>query len=118
MQVKSDQIVVLRLHFSHRKVSSRTWVYPANIFLMRAFYAAYEKVSQAVTQLEELPIFSIPWGHNVVLIHKLKSNEQHLWYAKKAFIDDKPKTTYHITAIGQAAFAEYVKTLKQIITFE
>ena len=32
----------------------------ANIFKMRAFYLAYEKVSQAVRQLEELPITRIP----------------------------------------------------------
>lgn len=56
----------------------------ANIFNMRAFYLAYEKVQQAVGQLDELPIFHIPWGHNVVLITKLKTIEQRIWYAQKA----------------------------------
>lgn len=28
---------------------------------------AYEKVAQSVRQLEELPIFSIPWGHNIAI---------------------------------------------------
>jgi len=54
----------------------------ANVFKMKSFYTAYEIVSQAVRQLEELPVFSIPWGHNVVLITKLKDNSQRLWYAQ------------------------------------
>ena len=56
----------------------------ANIFKMKSFYLAYEKVSQAVRQFDELPIFSIPWGHNVVLLIKLKDNTQRFWYAEKA----------------------------------
>jgi predicted nuclease of restriction endonuclease-like (RecB) superfamily len=55
-----------------------------NIFRMQAFYRAYEIVSQAVTQLEKMPIFSIPWGHNVVLMHKLKNQNERLWYAQKS----------------------------------
>jgi len=31
-----------------------------NIFRIRAFYLVYEKVPQAVTQIETLPIFNIP----------------------------------------------------------
>lgn len=54
-----------------------------NLFRMRAFYRAYEKVSQAVTQLEDLPIFKIPWGHNVLLMHKLNDIKECLWYAQK-----------------------------------
>ena len=37
-----------------------------NIFRMKSFYQAYEKVPQAVAQLDDLPIFSIPWGHNAL----------------------------------------------------
>jgi predicted nuclease of restriction endonuclease-like (RecB) superfamily len=55
----------------------------ANVFKMKAFYQSYEKVSQVVRQFENLPIFSIPWGHNVVLITKIKSPAECLWYAKK-----------------------------------
>jgi len=55
-----------------------------NISRMRAFYLAYEIVSQAAIQLEELPIFNIPWFHNMILLHKLKNNEERLWYAKKS----------------------------------
>ena len=55
----------------------------ANIFRMKAFFLAYEKVAQAVRQLDDLPIFSIPWGHNVTLLQKLKGEEERLWYAQK-----------------------------------
>ena len=27
---------------------------------------------------------SLPWGHNLVLLHKLKHRETRLWYAKAA----------------------------------
>lgn len=55
----------------------------ANIFRMKAFFRAYEKVAQAVRQIESLPIFDIPWGHNILLIQKLKNNGERLWYASK-----------------------------------
>jgi predicted nuclease of restriction endonuclease-like (RecB) superfamily len=51
----------------------------ANLYRMRAFYQAYpdetEFVAQAVRQL--------PWGHNIVLLQKLKNPEQRLWYAQQ-----------------------------------
>ena len=57
----------------------------ANIFRMQAFFIAYEKIAQAARQIvEQLPIFNIPWFHNVILIQKLKNNEERLWYAQKA----------------------------------
>jgi predicted nuclease of restriction endonuclease-like (RecB) superfamily len=55
----------------------------SNIFYMRSFYLAYEIVQQAVGQLESLPIFRVPWGHNIVLLTKLKDNDQRLWYAQQ-----------------------------------
>lgn len=56
----------------------------ANIFRMKSFFSNYTLVAQAVQQLEDLPIMMIPWGHNVVLLQKLKDNDQRFWYAKKA----------------------------------
>ena len=56
----------------------------SNIFYMRSFYIAYAKVQQAVGQFENLPIFRIPWGHNVIIIQKLKNNRERLWYAEMA----------------------------------
>src|SRR3989344_9473441 len=58
----------------------------ANIFRMRAFYLAYSNCLTAVRQLQDdplAPFFNIPWGHNFVLLDKLKSFEERLWYAKK-----------------------------------
>jgi predicted nuclease of restriction endonuclease-like (RecB) superfamily len=54
-----------------------------NMFRMKLFYNTYAIVPQAVGQLEDLPIFSIPWGHNVVLLEKLKAKKERLWYAQK-----------------------------------
>lgn len=55
----------------------------SNIFYIRSFYVAYGKVQQLVGQFEALPIFSIPWGHNVLLIQKIKDANERLWYASK-----------------------------------
>lgn len=56
----------------------------SNIFYMRAFYKAYTKVQQAAGQLEDLPIFKIPWFHNIILLQKIKNNAERVWYAQKA----------------------------------
>ena len=53
----------------------------SNVFRMKAFYLAYEKVAQSVRQLEKLPIFSIPWGHNIAIFQQIKSEKERLWYA-------------------------------------
>ena len=75
----------------------------SNVFRMRAFYVAYrppqkvaqavrqpkpsKKVAQVVTQLaEDGPpgaVGLIPWGHNVVLLQKVKEPAERLWYASK-----------------------------------
>jgi len=79
-----------------------------NIWRMRMFYLAYRSppaiLAQPVPELEskprsrkvarpvpELPetappsaVGSIPWGHNVVLMQKVKDPSQRLWYAAKA----------------------------------
>lgn len=56
----------------------------ANIFKMRAFYLAYsDRVSQAVRLGNELPIVKIPWGHNVLIVTKVKDFEERLWYAQQ-----------------------------------
>jgi predicted nuclease of restriction endonuclease-like (RecB) superfamily len=51
---------------------------------MRAFFLAYQKVPQAVGQIADLPVFNIPWGHNAVLLERVKNITQRLWYARKA----------------------------------
>jgi predicted nuclease of restriction endonuclease-like (RecB) superfamily len=51
----------------------------ANLYRMRAFYIAYPDDSQIVAQLAR----QLPWGHNVVLLEKIKDHNQRLWYAKQ-----------------------------------
>jgi len=55
-----------------------------NIFRMRAFFISYRKVPQTVGQIEELPFFTIPWGHNVVLLEKIDELNERLWYAQQS----------------------------------
>jgi predicted nuclease of restriction endonuclease-like (RecB) superfamily len=54
-----------------------------NMGRMRAFYLAYSIYPQAVGKLEELSIFSIPWGHNIAIFEGVKSMEERLWYANR-----------------------------------
>jgi predicted nuclease of restriction endonuclease-like (RecB) superfamily len=57
-----------------------------NIFRMRSFYLAYSNCPTAVGQLQKNELeffFNVPWGHNCILLDKLKSFEERLWYAKK-----------------------------------
>jgi predicted nuclease of restriction endonuclease-like (RecB) superfamily len=64
---------------------------PLNVTRMRMFYLAYTKglanLSQPVTDLDgqSLPcsMAEIPWGHNLVLLFKLKDPLQRLWYARQ-----------------------------------
>ena len=75
----------------------------SNISRMRAFVRAYgspENSAQAVPKLKKpnsaqaVPnliadhpppvVTRIPWGHNVVLLFKLKSNAERFWYANQA----------------------------------
>jgi predicted nuclease of restriction endonuclease-like (RecB) superfamily len=49
--------------------------------------SALQKLSQPVTESPAAPpepIASLPWGHNVVLLHKLDDVAARLWYARKA----------------------------------
>lgn len=56
----------------------------ANLFRIKNFYVSYAIVAQAVRQFDDLEIFNIPWGHNIILLEKLKDNDKRLWYAQKA----------------------------------
>jgi predicted nuclease of restriction endonuclease-like (RecB) superfamily len=55
-----------------------------NISRMRAFYQEYQVWPQLVAKIEDLPIFHIPWGHNILIMEKIKKLEERLWYAQKA----------------------------------
>lgn len=62
-----------------------------NLYRMRAFFAAYpatrEIVPQAVGQISAGvpdPFLNIPWGHNVILVEKVKDPSRREWYARQA----------------------------------
>ena len=74
----------------------------SNVSRMRAFYRAYrdvensaqpvpklkgKKLAQPVPKLaDEVPpaaVHGIPWGHNVVLLFKVSTRQERLWYAEK-----------------------------------
>lgn len=59
----------------------------SNIWRMRAFYLAYpeaQELAQPARDSRETalpqPVAEIPWGHNIVLIEKVKDPQQRLWY--------------------------------------
>lgn len=76
----------LQLEFPGTGGFSRT-----NLYRMRAFYAAYpvtraivpQVVGQTDSPLPE-PVLHIPWGHNVILIEKVKEQKERVWYARQA----------------------------------
>lgn len=75
---------------------------PSNVWRMRAFYLAWAdanlaqpvremevrpNLAQAVRDLDDQilpqPVAEIPWGHNIVLLQKLKDPATRLWYAQQ-----------------------------------
>jgi predicted nuclease of restriction endonuclease-like (RecB) superfamily len=50
-----------------------------NLYRMRAFFLAYRDNPEIVPQLAG----QIPWMHNAILLEKLKTIEERVWYAKK-----------------------------------
>ncbi|WP_297563980.1 YhcG family protein [Meiothermus sp.] len=54
-----------------------------NLERMRAFYQAYPDEGQFAAQ----PVSQLPWGHNLVLLQKLKDPAQRLWYAEQALLN-------------------------------
>lgn len=51
---------------------------PRNLERMRAFYRAYPEEAEFAAQ----PVSQIPWGHNIILLQKIKDPAQRLWYAQ------------------------------------
>ena len=49
-----------------------------HLYRMRAFYLAYREQPEFVPQV----VAQIPWGHNTMLLEKLKAAELREWYAR------------------------------------
>ena len=50
-----------------------------NLYRMKQFYAFYADRDEFVPQL----VAQIPWGHNDLIIQKIKEKEKALWYVRK-----------------------------------
>jgi len=63
---------------------------PLNVWRMRAFYLAWtedlQKLSQPVTESDAKKlsrlVTEIPWGHNIVLVHRVKDPLARIWYGR------------------------------------
>ena len=63
---------------------------PLNVWRMRAFYLAWtedlQKLSQPLTELEAKKlsrlVTEIPWGHNIVLMQRVKDPLARIWYSR------------------------------------
>jgi predicted nuclease of restriction endonuclease-like (RecB) superfamily len=88
-----------------------------NLYRIRAFYLAYSQVAEPLTQAaqamneqkyEELVLVArefvpqavaqIPWGHNTLLLEKVKDSLKRQWYAERTFQEGWSRTvlTYQI----------------------
>ena len=71
---------------------------------MRAFYLAYSIVPQAVGQLEALPVFSTPWGHNIA------KTDERLWYSNMVIAEGCSRQAM-INAIKIKTYKHYGKAI-------
>lgn len=52
---------------------------PRNLYFIKQWYRFYAKQEEFVKQV----VSQIPWGHNIVIIQKIKDTDKALWYAQK-----------------------------------
>lgn len=73
-----------------------------NLRTCRQFYLFYNQYftnwKQVVSNLDELPIFNIPWGHNILIMQRCKDIETALFYVYKTIENNWSRTVldYHI----------------------
>ena len=56
---------------------------PRNLHRMRAFTLAWGEVEQGDEKKSPQAVAKLPWGHNTLLLEKLKANSQRLFYAER-----------------------------------
>ena len=100
-----------------------------NIKRMVRFYREYSDISfvpQAVAQIEHL-IFSIPWGHNTVLIEKVENREERFFYMQqiiksgysRSMLVDAIKSQLHLrNSITSSNFKELLSPTQSDLAIE
>ena len=61
-------------------------------------------------QLEEIPIFRIPWGHNIAIVENVKELDERLWYANMT-IEEGWSRDELIGSIKRKWFERYGKAI-------
>jgi predicted nuclease of restriction endonuclease-like (RecB) superfamily len=86
-----------------------------NVYRMRAVYFAYQNEPEFVPQL----VAQIPWGHNILLIEKVKDPEKRLWYLEqtaahgwsRAVLDHQIQTDLHARQLPAAKVHNFAQAL-------
>lgn len=90
----------------------------SNIFRMRKFFLFCQKVAQAEPLLSKSPIplilLDIPWRHNVILIERLDTWQEVLWYAQQTVDHGWSRSALE----DQIKSAPYKKIGRAITNFE
>ena len=73
-----------------------------------------KKEQQAVAGFEESPVFQIPWGHNLVIISKIKTLEEALFYVLKTIENGWSRNVL----VHQIETGLYKRTGKAITNFK
>lgn len=60
---------------------------------MKAFLEAYQEIGTVVPIIEKIPIFTIPWCNNSILLRMLNNNDQRFWYAQQAIQNGWSRST-------------------------
>lgn len=76
----------LKKHFSNQKGFSRS-----NLFSMRKWYEFYSQPKMEIEKVQQL-VGQIPWGHNILIITKLNSIEEALFYVNKTIENNWSRT--------------------------
>lgn len=76
----------LKKHFSNQKGFSRS-----NLFSMRKWYEFYSQPKMETEKVQQL-VGQIPWGHNILIITKLNSIEEALFYVNKTIENNWSRT--------------------------
>lgn len=84
-----------------------------NVFYMQAFYRSYARVQQAVALLNDLPIARIPWGHNILLLTRITSVKERLWYADQTIREGLSRNALEDSIMSKA----YKRQGKSITNF-